>query len=105
MKSENERNLSQQKKMAVNPPKMKTSAAQLVNEPETQNYQRSQLLKTEQAAKKLNVHPSTLEKGRQSHRKDLFPPSIKIGKSVRYCEKAIDAWIEKNTIHVGDPLA
>ena len=45
----------------------------------------SRMLTTEQAAGILNVHPSTLEKGRQSHRKGLFPPYYKIG-----CPRALN---------------
>ncbi len=62
------------------------------------------MLTTDQAAAVLNVHPSTLEKGRQSHRAGLFPPYVKIGKAVRYRLADLEAWLDANTIQVGEVL-
>ena len=98
-------NFTQNKNLVFDPLKVQTSAAKVVDDAVTNLYQKSPLLTTEQAAKKLNIHPSTLEKGRQSFRKDLFPPYIKLGRSVRYREKSIDDWIDRNTIQVGSALA
>jgi len=67
--------------------------------------ERLPLLNTEQAAAMLNVHSSTLEKGRQSHRKDLFPPFIRIGRAVRYRQADIEKWLDNQLVHVGEPLA
>ncbi len=64
----------------------------------------SRMLTTEQAAGILNVHPSTLEKGRQSHRKGLFPPYYKIGKAVRYRLADLEAWLDANKVEVGEVL-
>lgn len=61
-----------------------------------------QMLTTEQAAAVLNIHSSTLEKGRQSHRKGLFPPYVKIGKAVRYRLSDLENWLQANTIQVGE---
>lgn len=69
------------------------------------DQERMPLLNTEQAAAMLNVHSSTLEKGRQSYRKDLFPPFIRIGRAVRYRQADIEKWLDNQLVHVGEPLA
>lgn len=69
------------------------------------NHECLPLLTTDQAAAMLNVHSSTLEKGRQSYRKDLFPPFIRIGRAVRYRRADIEKWLDDRLVHVGEPLA
>lgn len=63
------------------------------------------LLTTDEAAAYLNVHPSTLEKGRQSHRAGLFPPFCRIGKAVRYREADLEKWLDNNLVEVGEAIA
>ena len=64
----------------------------------------SPMLTTDEAASYLNLHPSTLEKGRQSHRKGLFPPFYRIGKAVRYRLADLEAWLDANRVEVGEVL-
>jgi excisionase family DNA binding protein len=66
---------------------------------------KSSLLTTDEAAAYLNVHPSTLEKGRQSHRKGLFPPFCRIGKAVRYREADLERWLDNNLVEVGEVIS
>lgn len=68
------------------------------------NTTKSRLLTTDEAAAYLCVHPSTLEKGRQSHRKGLFPPFYRIGKAVRYREADLEKWLDDNRVEVGEVL-
>lgn len=68
-------------------------------------YRQGRLLTTIEAAAVLNMHPSTLEKGRQDFRRDAFPPFIRIGRAVRYREEDLLAWLDRRVVHVGGDLA
>lgn len=50
----------------------------------------SELLNTVQAASRLNLSPSTLNKARLT---GDGPPFIKLGTSVRYRPEDLDAWV------------
>lgn len=59
----------------------------------------SDLLLTEQVAKKLKIKPATLEKARSTGLGD-FPPFIKFGRTVRYQRADVEAWIAAHRVDI-----
>ncbi len=52
------------------------------------------MLSTEQAAKRLNLHPATLAKWRQ---RSYGPAFTSTGRKIQYEETRLEAWLEKQT--------
>lgn len=58
------------------------------------------LLPTSWLAQRLNISVTTIERLRAQQSPDL-PPHITIGKSIRYDDRAVEAWLQKR---LGHPL-
>lgn len=52
------------------------------------------LMPTSWLAEKLNLSVSTVERLR-SHHPDQLPPHVAIGRTIRYDERVVDAWLQK----------
>jgi excisionase family DNA binding protein len=52
-----------------------------------------QLLTTEELAKRMRVHPSTVRRWRLD---DVGPPYLRVGTVYRYPISAVEAWIAEN---------
>ena len=62
----------------------------------TKNLNR--LLPTSWLAQRLNISVTTIERLRAQHSPDL-PPHITIGKSIRYDERVVEAWLRSKMGH------
>lgn len=61
------------------------------------------LLTTDEVAQWLGIRRCTLEKARSTRLGD-FPPYVRIGKAVRYQQKAVQAWLTSRTFNTdGSP--
>lgn len=52
------------------------------------------LMPTAWLAEKLNLSVSTVERMR-SHHPDQLPPHVTIGRTIRYDERVVEAWLQK----------
>lgn len=57
------------------------------------------LLPTSWLAKRLNISVTTIERMRSQHPEQL-PPHVTIGKSIRYDERVVEAWLQNK---MGNP--